>query len=146
MARNVLLLTAETYTKHIHPRDKGNRTIFGDGASATLISSTGFAEIGNFSLGTDGRGAENLIVRTKGFRNPAKLNDVRLDDEGNLLSSDHLFMNGSEILNFTLQNVPLLVGDTLIRNELTQSDISLFVFHQANKYMMNFLRKNLRII
>ena len=54
IAKNILLLTAETYTKYIHPQDKGNRTIFGDGASASLISTEGFAEIGEFVLGTDG--------------------------------------------------------------------------------------------
>ena len=64
IAKNVLLLTAETYTKYIHPQDKGNRTIFGDGATATLISDSGFAEIGEFCLGTDGSGAEQLIVKT----------------------------------------------------------------------------------
>ena len=145
VSTNVLLLTAETYTKHIHPKDKGNRTIFGDGASATLISTDGIAEIQNFSLGTDGRGAENLIIKTGGLRNPNKLNDIKFDDDGNLLSSDHLYMNGTGVFNFTLENVPLLVEDTLRENELVQSDINLFVFHQANKHMMNYLRKKIKI-
>ena len=72
IAKNILLLTGETYSKFIHPKDKGNRTLFGDAGSATLISSEGFAEIGNFSLGTDGKGAENLIVKTGGMRNREK--------------------------------------------------------------------------
>jgi 3-oxoacyl-[acyl-carrier-protein] synthase-3 len=145
IAVNILLLTAETYTKHIHPTDKVNRTIFGDGASATLISTDGFAEIKNFSLGTDGKGAENLIIKTGGLRNPNKLNDIKFDENGNPISSDHLYMNGAEIFSFTLANVPLLVEDTLKKNELNQSEISLFLFHQANKYMMNFLRKKIKI-
>ena len=63
LAHNILLITAETYSKYIHPKDKGNRTVFGDAASATWISSeSGLAEIGCFELGTDGSGAENLIV------------------------------------------------------------------------------------
>ncbi|MGV8093731.1 MAG: ketoacyl-ACP synthase III [Mangrovibacterium sp.] len=70
VAKNVLLLTSETYSKHIHPQDKGNRTIFGDAATASLISSDGFAEIGEFSLGTDGRGAENLIVKNRRHEAP----------------------------------------------------------------------------
>lgn len=106
IARNVLLLTAETYTKYLHPQDKGNRTIFGDGASATIVSTEGFAEIGNFSLGTDGTGAENLIVKTLGSRCPNRLNDLAFDESGNPKSSDYLFMNGSEIFNFTLEAVP----------------------------------------
>jgi 3-oxoacyl-[acyl-carrier-protein] synthase-3 len=145
IAVNVLLLTAETYTKHIHPKDKGNRAIFGDGASATLISTDGFAEIKNFSLGTDGKGAENLIIKTGGLRNPNKLNDIKFDENGNPISSDHLYMGGAEIFAFTLANVPLLVEDTLKKNNLNQSDINLFLFHQSNKYIMEFLRKKIKI-
>ena len=145
IAKNVLLLTAETYTKMIHPKDKGNRTIFGDAAAATLISEEGFAEIGNFCLGTDGRGAENLIVKTGAIRTPQKKDDISFDENGNPVSSDYLFMNGSEIFNFTLEAVPILVDATLKQNELLKENIDLFVFHQANKYMMNFLRKKIKI-
>ncbi len=141
IAQNILLITSETYSKHIHPRDKGNRTIFGDAAAATLISVDGFAEIGDFSLGTDGRGAENLIVKKGGLRQPAQVDDLTFDENGNPTSSDHLYMNGGEIFNFTSEAVPVLVGQVLEKNKLQQDDISLFVFHQANKYMMNYLRK-----
>jgi 3-oxoacyl-[acyl-carrier-protein] synthase-3 len=145
IAKNVLLLTAETYSKFIHPRDKSNRTIFGDAASATLISESGFAEILNFGLGTDGNGANNLIVKTGGLRNPYKMDDLGFDENGNPTSSDHLFMDGSEIFNFTLEMVPVLVEQTLQKNNLSFTDINLFVFHQANKYLLNFLRKKIKI-
>ncbi|MEI6753692.1 MAG: ketoacyl-ACP synthase III [Paludibacter sp.] len=141
IASNILLLTAETYSKHIHPKDKGNRTIFGDAAAATLVSTNGFASIENFSLGTDGRGAENLIVKKGGQRQPKALDDTSIDESGNLTSSDYLFMNGGEIFNFTSEAVPVLVEQVLAKNELNKDDIQLFVFHQANKYMMNYLRK-----
>ena len=145
VAKNVLLITSETYSKHIHPRDKGNRTIFGDAACATLISSTGFAEIGDFSLGTDGRGANNLIVKTGAFRQPVKSNNISFDDSGNPKSEDYLYMNGTEIFSFTLEAVPQLVDNTLIKNSMTKGDVDMFVFHQANKYMMDFLRKKIKI-
>lgn len=145
IAQNVLLLTSETYSKHIHAKDRGNRTIFGDAASATLISIEGYAQIGNFSLGTDGSGAENLIVKSGGMKNRLPINDIVYDDDHNPKSSDHLYMDGSEILSFTLDAVPKLVKDTLNRNSLEQQSIDLFVFHQANKYIMNFLRKKIKI-
>ena len=141
IASNILLLTAETYSKHIHPKDKGNRTIFGDAAAATLVSTDGFASIENFSLGTDGGGAENLIVKKGGKRQSQALNDTIVDESGNLTSSDYLFMNGGEIFNFTSEAVPILVEQVLVKNELSKEEIKLFVFHQANKYMMNYLRK-----
>lgn len=145
IANNVLLLTGETYSKYLHPKDKGNRTIFGDAGSATLISTEGFAEIGNFSLGTDGKGAENLIVKTGGLRCKSPMNDLTFDEKANPTSSDYLYMNGSEIFNFTTEAVPQLVKNTLLKNKLTNDEIEGFVFHQANKFMLNFLRKKLKI-
>lgn len=145
IAKHILLLTSETYSKHLHPMDKGNRTIFGDAATATLISTEGIGEIGNFSLGTDGSGANNLIVGTGAFRNKERREDLSFDENGNPVSSDYLYMNGSEIFNFTLDAVPVLVRDTLSKNEMEKADIDLFIFHQANKYMINFLRKKLKI-
>ena len=140
IAQNVLLLTSETYTKHLHERDKGNMTIFGDAAAATLVSTDGFASIGEFSLGTDGKGRDNLIVRTGGMRNPSKADDVSFDENGNPKSSDHLFMNGSEIFNFTAEIVPPLVDDILSKNNLLKENVDLFIFHQANKYILDFLK------
>ena len=145
IANNVLLLTGETYSKYLHPKDKGNRTIFGDAGSATLISTEGFAEIGNFSLGTDGKGAENLIVKTGGLRCKSPMNDLAFDEKANPTSSDYLYMNGSEIFNFTIEAVPELVKNTLLKSKLTNDEIEGFVFHQANKFMLNFLRKKLKI-
>ena len=145
IAKNVLFLTGETYTKHLHPKDKGNRTIFGDAGSATLISTEGLAEIGNFSLGTDGKGAENLIIKTGAFRHKNAMNDLSFDEKANPISSDYLFMNGSEIFNFTIDIVPTLVEDILDKNELLKEDIDGYVFHQANAFMLNFLRKKLKI-
>lgn len=145
IAKNVLLLTAETYTKHIHPEDKGNRTIFGDAASATLVSQDGEAEIGEFSLGTDGNGAENLIVKTGAMRCKLPKNDLHYDEKGNPVSSDYLYMNGSAVFEFTCEAVPPLVSDILLKNGIKDENVNLYVFHQANKYMINYLRKLLDI-
>lgn len=145
IAKNILLITAEAYNKHIHPRDKGNRTIFGDAATATLISTDGFAEIGDFALGTDGSGAEDLIVKTGGMAFPEKVNDLTFDENGNPYSSDYLYMNGAAIFNFTLRVVPKMVRQTLEKNNLSNDDIDLYVFHQANSFMLTHLRKKLKI-
>ena len=145
IAQNILLLTAETYTKYIHPQDKGNMTIFGDGASATLVSTQGFAEIGEVVLGTDGSGAENLIVRSLAARNKALMNNAQSDEDGNIVSGDHLYMHGGNVFNFTADVVPDMVEKVLKKSGLQQDDVNLWVFHQANKYMINYLRKLLDI-
>ena len=145
IADNVLLLTSETYNKYLHPRDKGNRTIFGDAASATLVSSEGQIEICDFALGTNGKGANNLIVKSGASRLREKQNGVTFDKNGNPVSSDHLYMNGAQIYVFTQRNVPKVVNEVLEKNHLAKEDIDLFVLHQANQYMLDFLRKKMGI-
>ena len=141
IAKNVLLLTAETYNKYLHPSDKSNRSIFGDGAAACLISTNGFAEIGEFSLGTDGSGANNLIVKTGASRQKETTGEFMEDDEGHLWYDDYLYMNGGAIFNFTLDAVPAMIQDILTKNGLEKGQIDYFVFHQANKFMLNTIRK-----
>lgn len=144
-AKNVLLLTAETYSKYMHDRDKSNRTIFGDGSAATLVSTEGIAEVGNFVVGTDGNGAENLIVKSGCARHPWPVNDLHFDEFGNPISSDNLYMDGPAILNYSLDSIPLLVADVLERNYVTMDDINLHVYHQANIFLANLERRKLKI-
>lgn len=146
IAKNVLLITAETYSKYINDKDKGNRTLFGDGAAATLISSEGgFCEIGEFVLGTDGSGAENLIVKNGGIRNPQRDGHDVFDEAGFVSNDNDLYMNGGEIFNFTARAVPRMVNDILLKSKLHIDDVDLFVFHQANQFMLNFIRKKIGI-
>jgi len=150
-SRNVLLLTGETYSKFVHPNDKSVRTVFGDGAAATLVQASPASEsdgpeaIGPFVMGTDGRGAENLIVKTGALRKRQPSNEVKLDENGNPRSDGYLYMNGGEILAFTLDRVPATVSALLEKSGLRLEDVDLFVFHQANRYVLNVLRKACRI-
>lgn len=145
--RSVLLITAETYSRFLHPKDKGNRSIFGDAAAAVLIKADQEGgEIGKIIHGTNGKGAENLIVKNGAMRF-SKTSDHILheNDDGYAYNDNFLFMNGAEIFNFTLESVPALVKDILEKNKLSQEDIDLFVFHQANKFMLDYLRKKIKI-
>lgn len=141
IAKNVLLLTSETYNKYLHPSDKSNRSIFGDGAAACLISTDGLAEIGEFSLGTDGSGANNLIVKTGAARQKERTGAFVEDDEGHIWYDDYLYMNGGNIFNFTLEAVPVMMKEILEKNKLEQEQINYYIFHQANKFMLNTIRK-----
>lgn len=141
IAKNVLLLTAETYTKYLHPLDKSNRSIFGDGAAACLISTDGFAEIGEFDLGTNGGGAESLILKTGAAREHNPNGKESVDEEGHVRRDDFLYMNGSEVFNFTLDVVPAMMQNILNRNGLSQDSVDFYVFHQANKFMLSTIRK-----
>lgn len=143
MAKNVLLLTAETYNKYIHPSDKGNRTIFGDGASATLVSVEGEARIGEFAFGTDGSGANDLIVPNGGAKaDYGKDNHVT---DKPIVYPDNIFMDGSDIFSFTLKVVPQLIDQVMEKNGDKKENMDLFVMHQANRYMLDFLRQKMKI-
>jgi 3-oxoacyl-[acyl-carrier-protein] synthase III len=143
---NILLITSETYSKHIHPKDRANRSIFGDAATATILNFEDVNKIFNFELGTDGKGENNLIVKNGGFRfrNHNK-SEEWTDDAGNFRSDNHLYMNGPEIFNFTIESIPGVIKRVLEKNHLTIDEIDYFIFHQANKYMLDYLRKKIQI-
>lgn len=134
-ASRILLITADTYSKYIDPKDKSVRTIFGDAAAAVLLSAgeTEAPLLGPFVYGTDGRGAQNLIVRNGACRTAP--------GEG----SANLFMDGGEIFTFTLDAVPGSVDALLARSGQSLADIDLFVFHQANKFMLDHLCRKLKL-
>lgn len=141
IASNVLLLTSETYNKYIHHDDKSNRSIFGDGAAACLVSTEGFAKIEKFVLGTDGSGANHLIVKSGASRIPHPTGKSIIDDQEHIWRDDYLYMNGGAIFNFTLDTVPEMINELLKKNALTADDVDYYVFHQANAFMLNSLRK-----
>jgi 3-oxoacyl-[acyl-carrier-protein] synthase III len=153
-AHTVLFITAETYSKFIHPGDKSVRTLFGDAASATLLQGANMDSlrssglyIGPFVYGSDGNGAKNLIVPTGGLReNRTMASGIEFEDEsGNVRSIDNLYMNGSEIFTFTLNTVPKCVEELLTKAGKKIADVDLFVFHQANKFILEHLRKKIKI-
>lgn len=151
-AKNVLLLTAETYSKFMHPRDKSVRTVFGDAAAATWVRAVecepeDMPFIGPFVFGTDGTGGESLIVKTGAMRQVGSLKD-HFDsepDENGQFPDNFLFMDGPSIFSFTLKTVPSAIKKLLSNSSLQMEDINLFVFHQANSFMLESLRKICRI-
>lgn len=147
-ARNVLLITAETYSKWIHPRDRSVRVLFGDAGAATLISGTApGASVTPASLGTDGTGYANLIVPAGGARTPRSRETAAeaTDDNGSTRSADHLYMNGQELFTFTLKRVPEIVDRALARAGMARDDVRWFIFHQANAFMNEHLRTKLKV-
>lgn len=148
-AQNVLLVTADTYSKYINARDRSVRTLFGDGASATLIGASESEGnlIGPFVFGTDGRGAERLIVPAGASRRP--FNEEAFveteDEQGNWRSPSNLYMNGPEIFNFTMRTVPLVMEELLAKCGCGLDEIDYVIPHQANKFMLERLQRRLRL-
>jgi len=147
-AKKVLVLTAETYSKFINTNDKSNKTLFGDASAATLVTNESFgfkAKIEDFVYGTDGSGFESLIVKNGGMRFRFEKGSDNFE-EGNFKGNDDdLFMDGRAVFQFTNSVVPSLVDSTLIKNSLDKDDIDKFIFHQANKFMLDKIRLKLNI-
>jgi 3-oxoacyl-[acyl-carrier-protein] synthase III len=148
-AKCVLLLTADTYSKYIHPLDKSVRTLFGDGATASIIglNEVSGASIGPFVFGSDGSGGKNLIVEAGGFRSPKNQDSAQefTDSSGNTRSIENLYMDGAEVLTFSLQEVPKAINALLQKVEFSKEEVDHFVLHQANKFMLEALRKKLGV-
>ncbi len=149
-SRNVLVVVGDTCSKLCNPHDMTTTVLFGDGGGAALISANSDGAIGTLGpsiVGTDGRGAENLIVPVGAARNPrtATSAEIRTDDKGNQRSDEQFFMNGVEVFNFSLKLVVPGVMQLLERCGLNTSDIDLFLFHQANAFMLERLRKKMNI-
>jgi len=147
---NVLVITADTPTKVVHPKDIELRAIFSDGAAATLIeknSNGGLtADIRDFIFGTDGKGEKNLYTSRSATKDPADIEWLsQFKDIPGGMKRGRLLMNSPQIFLFALRNVPKLVNEVLDKNKLKKEDIDYFILHQANGQMLEFLRKRMKI-
>jgi 3-oxoacyl-[acyl-carrier-protein] synthase-3 len=147
-AQNVLLVTSETYSKYINSNDRSTRPLFGDGAAATLLRGVETEKnaepmIGPFLFGTNGSGANMLIVPAGGHRFPKSPETAieTADSRGNIRSQDQLYMNGQGIFAFAIEEVPRLVNNLLEKTAKTRGDIDCYIFHQANRYMLERLQE-----
>ena len=145
--KNVLLLAGDTISRIVNPRDRSLAPLFGDGGSATLISSSSAVISSWFSLNTDGKGFKNLIVPAGGFRQPSTEHSKveTADVDGNIRSLENLFMDGAEIFNFSIKVEPQAVRDLIAYAKLDLGALDYFVFHQANRYILSNIAKRLDI-
>jgi 3-oxoacyl-[acyl-carrier-protein] synthase-3 len=132
-ASTTLLINADTYTKLLRHDDLATRAIFGDGATATLITRSSLgARIDSIAFGTDGSRYRDFIAYNSGL--------VRDDADGRFIA-----MDGPAIFNFTIDRIPPELASFLAANGLTQTEIRYFVFHQANRYILKHLGKKMFI-
>ena len=148
---NVLVVTADTPTKAVHPADIDLRAIFSDAGASTLVSnqkmdnSINF-EISNFIFGTDGKGEKNLFVERSATKNPADVAWLKqFEHLPGGLRRGRMKMNSPQIFLFALRKVPVLIEQVLTKNNVKFEEIDYFVLHQANGQMLEFIRKKLKI-
>ncbi len=151
-ASNILLITADTYSKIINRYDKSVRTLFGDAATASIITNNLHKnsfnlEIIDFMLGSNGEKFDSLYIRDGGFRHPFNIDSTieKSDEKGYIRSNSNLFMDGESILNFTIDVVPDNINKLLNKVSLSIDKIKYFILHQANKFILNFIGRKLGI-
>jgi 3-oxoacyl-[acyl-carrier-protein] synthase-3 len=148
MAKTILLINADTYSKYIHKHDRSARVLFGDGAAVSLITISDSTQgIIDIQCATSGKGYDKFIIPAGGCRTP-KSKDTSVphtDDSGNVRTLENIHMNGMGILAFVNSKVPQQIRSTLTHNKLTIDDIDLFIFHQASKVALDSLTRILNI-
>ncbi|MBQ3726079.1 MAG: ketoacyl-ACP synthase III [Selenomonadaceae bacterium] len=142
LAKKILFITSSVYTKYINRADKSTRPLFGDGATATWLDSGAQESLRAFVFGSDGSRFDKLIIPVGGSRHMPRDNPeiFSTDENGNYRSNWEIFMDGMAITYFTLREVPPLVEKVLDAAKLTRADLDYCIFHQANKFMMTYLR------
>jgi 3-oxoacyl-[acyl-carrier-protein] synthase III len=141
IARRVLLITAETYSKYIDPTDRSLRTIFGDGAAATLVEASDEPSLGSFVFGTDGRGADTLLVTEGGARPRAQAIQPRKRKRW----PSSLYMDGPELVKFSLEVVPAMIDRVLANAKWSRDKVDMYLLHQATLFMLDHLRERLSL-
>ena len=137
----LLLVTAETYSKYIHPTDRSLRTIFGDAAAATLIDAADEPTLDAFCYGTDGSGADTLLVNTGGARPIEDAHQPRSRQRW----PSQLYMDGPELIKFTIAAVPQLVQEVLSKAQLKRDEIDLYLSHQATRKVLEQLQERMEV-
>ena len=145
IAKKVLILAGDCITKTIHPQDHALRLLFGDAMTATLVEQDQDEKIGSFVFGSDGSGAESLIIKECNARENASTEWQELNKDANGMPYGRLYMEGMEVLSFTLKRVPEIVNGILEKEHLTMNDIDIFIFHQPGQFVLEKLRRKMSI-
>jgi 3-oxoacyl-[acyl-carrier-protein] synthase-3 len=142
----VLFLVGETFSKIISPQDKVNAPLYGDAGTATLIEKGNFGP-SNFMLFSDGVGEKAIYIPAGGAKKMTNKHslDVTEREDGNFRNDNQLFMDGLEVFNFTLKAVPTSIKEILSITSISIETLDYFIFHQANKFMIDFFIKKLKI-
>ena len=144
--RKALLLVGDTSSKAVNPKDKATCLLFGDSGTATIIEKDNESNKSYFSLNSDGSGYEAIIIRGGGCRQRCTedtLKEMQYED-GSVRSAIDLTMSGPDVFNFTIREVPKSILELLAFANVTFDDTDYLVYHQANRFINDFLTKKLK--
>jgi len=144
LVKRILVAVGDTSSRFVDQDDRATALLFGDAGTVTAVERCDEAMVdssAHFILGTDGAGAANLIIPRGAYKDAMLQGDARLQDR----NPDCLFMDGSEVFNFTLRAVPPLIAGCLQASGHTMAEHDAFLFHQANLFMIKHLIKKAKL-
>ena len=134
---NILLCVGDTLSKVVNPTDSNTAPLFGDAGSATLITS-GSSERSYFSLHSDGKGWENLIIPNSAFRTNPNFTKANPN-------SKYLYMDGAEVFNFSISRETEAINEMLGFANIRMNSVDYLFFHQANAYIISNIARRVNI-
>lgn len=146
--RKVLILDGETRSRAYHPQNRKVAFLFGDGGVAAIVEKKEGVGSSFFSLNSDGAREDLIKIKSGGYRNPSSAESVKeriIDEHGNVTTDEHGTMDGADVFNFVLMEVPKDIKKVLKAADTTKEELDYFVFHQANSFMNGYLAKKLKL-
>lgn len=144
---NVLLLVGDTLSKTISLNDKSTGLLLGDGGIASLI--TKGEQYGNswFSMNTDGAYIGSVIIPAGGSRMMSSCETLQQTEyeDGSKRNLEQVVMNGMDVFSFAISELPKDVRRLLAFADVNIDDIDKYAFHQANRFMMDYITKKLKV-
>lgn len=145
--KKVVLINADVLSRRVSPYDRNSHPLIGDGAAISVIEECIDQSTIVGELLMDGENGDALRIPAGGFRLPSSsaTSEMVKDNMGNIRSLDHLHMQGDKVFTFVMSEVPRLIQNVLARSGLRSSDITHFLMHQPNSFMLNRLAGLLEI-
>jgi 3-oxoacyl-[acyl-carrier-protein] synthase-3 len=146
--KKALLLDGETRSRIYSPKDRTTAFLFGDAGIATLIERDPKYGTSYFSLNSDGSREDLIKVKAGGYRYPSTMDTLRekvIDEHGNIRSDEQGYMNGPDVFNFAIREVPADIERLSVFSGINLNQLDYYVFHQANAYMNGYLQKKMKL-
>jgi len=147
MDKKVILINGDVLTHKISKKDRNEYPVMGDATTITIVENTNDKEMIYAEIHTDGYRRESLIIPAGGFRKPSSSETAEMVDcgDGNIRSQNDMYMDGTEVFNFVMQDVPPMIDNILSKAGFTTEEIDYFLFHQPNKFIVKKLGEKLGV-
>lgn len=145
--KKALLLCGDTILKINSKQDKSAYPLFGDAGTATALEYVVNSEPLQFHLASDGKGFDTIIIPDGAYRNGFSTGSLKMNEVSEGISRTNLdiILNGMDVFSFGISKAPQSVNNVLERYGVDREKVDYYLFHQANKFMNEKIRKKLKL-